>query len=79
VEVMANWPGLVKSDDPDFNDPRFQRRVEALWRPIPIVENVHEARLECGHEPLLLGDNPPRVGTKCFCGDCRDLQKEVKP
>ena len=69
---MSDWPGLVTHDDPDFNDPRFQRRVEEVWRPIPIVENVHEARLECGHQPLLLGDNIPEVGATCFCGDCRD-------
>jgi hypothetical protein len=68
----SNWPGLVKSDDPDFNDPRFQRRVEALWRPIAIVENIHGARLECGHEPMLVGDKVPEVGMMCFCADCRN-------
>lgn len=73
---MSDWPGLVSKDDPDFNEPRFQRRIVDLWRPIPIIENVHEVRLECGHEPLLLGDNPmPQVGMTCFCGDCRDAEK----
>lgn len=74
---MSDWPGLVSKDDPDFNEPRFQRRVIALWLPIPMIENVYEARLECGHEPLLLGGQPPQVGTTCFCGDCRDAEKAV--
>lgn len=69
----SNWPGLVSKDDPDFHDPRFQRRILRVWRPIPIVSNIHEAVLECGHRPLLLGDNPtPEAGLMIFCGDCRD-------
>lgn len=72
----SNWPGLVSQSDPDFNDPRYQRRIEKLWRPIPIVENVYEVILSCGHSPLLLGDNPtPELGMHVFCGDCRDKDK----
>ena len=74
---MSDWPGLVTTDDPDFTDPRFQRRVEEIWRPVPIVENIHEARLACGHQPLLLGDKVPEVGATCFCGDCRDAEKNA--
>lgn len=73
-----NWPGLVSKNDPDFHDPRYQRRIVKLTRPIPIpiVENIHEATLECGHEPLVLGDNPmPEAGMTVFCGDCRDEAK----
>lgn len=72
----SNWPGLVRQSDPDFNDPRYQRRIMKLWRPIPMIENIHEALLSCGHEPLILGDNPlPAVGMDVFCGDCRDKGK----
>lgn len=73
----SNWPGLVKQDDPDFSNPRYQRRIVALYRLIPFVENIHEVRLSCGHEPLLLGHDPmPEVGMWVFCGDCRDEEKK---
>lgn len=75
-----NWPGLVKKDDPDWNDPQFQHRIVKLVRPFPIVSNVHEVTLDCGHKPLLLGDNPqPKIGLMCFCGDCRDIAKGITP
>ena len=73
----SNWPGLVKNTDPDFYDPRFQRRIVSMRRVIPFVENIHEVLLSCGHEPLLLGDKPmPEVGMSVFCGDCRDEEKK---
>lgn len=59
-----------RSDEPLFSDPKFQRRVLAVFRPIAIVENMHEVGLECGHVPLLMGDAPPAVGDLCFCPSC---------
>ena len=59
-----------RSDDPACRDPRYQRLVIAVKRPIPFVENMHEAKLECGHEPLLMGGPVPVVGGLCFCPDC---------
>ena len=71
--MEGDWPGLIREDDPDFHDPRFQRRIVTVKRPIPIVSNMHDATLECGHSPLLVGDNPePKTGMMIFCGDCRD-------
>ena len=59
-----------RSDDPRYHDPRHQRRVVAVTRPIAFVENMHDIKLECGHEPLLCGDQIPQVGDMLFCPTC---------
>ena len=59
-----------RSDDPRFSDPRYQRRVLVASRPFSFIENMHELILECGHEPLLMGNNVPAVGDLCFCPTC---------
>lgn len=58
------------SDNPLYHDPRYQRRVLAINRPIAFVENMHELALECGHEPLLMGNDVPKVGDLFFCPTC---------
>lgn len=63
---------LVPDSDPRWKDPEWQRRVVRVRRPIEFVSNVNEVRLECGHEPLLLGDKVPAVGDLQFCPDCFD-------
>ena len=69
--MPTNWPDLYTSEHPLYRDPCFQRRIVKVWRPIPFVENVHEAALECGHEPLLLGgDHEPQGGESVFCPSC---------
>lgn len=75
----TNWPDTYRSDDPRFHDPRYQRRIISLRRVIEIVENVHEVTLECGHEPLFLGDSPkPEVGARCFCPECYKASEELR-
>jgi len=59
-----------RSDDPAYRDPRFQRRVVSVKRPIAFIENMHEAMLECGHEPLVMGDAVPEAGGLLFCPTC---------
>lgn len=73
---MDNWPNTYRSDDPRYRDPRFQRRVLSVHRPIPIVENMHQVKLECGHEPLFMGDQVPEVGGECFCPSCYERCRE---
>lgn len=71
--MPSDWPDLYSSEHPLYHDPRFQRRIVEVHRPIPFVENVHEAILECGHEPLLLGGNhEPEVGECVFCPSCAE-------
>lgn len=67
---MDNWPDLYRSDSAVYHDPRWQRRVVGRCHPVAIVENVIELKLECGHEPLAMGDNIPAVGALCFCPTC---------
>ncbi|HXA24434.1 MAG TPA: hypothetical protein VNW90_19275 [Acetobacteraceae bacterium] len=74
---MTDEPVIYRTDDPLTADPRFLRRVLAVCRPIPIVSNIHEVKLECGHEPLLLGGrSSPQVGDLSFCPSCYELAKE---
>ncbi len=70
---------LYRSDDPRYSDPRFQRRVLEVTRPVVIVENLHEVKLECGHEPTLMGDMVPKVGEMFFCPKCYEEADEIKP
>jgi hypothetical protein len=75
--MTDNWPGLYRASELPADQSEFLRRVLAVHRPIPIVENIHEARLECGHEPLLLGGKgPPEVGTLMFCPDCYEKARK---
>ena len=68
---MDEWDfPTFRSDDPRCHDPRFQRRVVGSYRPIPIVENIFDVTLECGHAPLVCGDAPPAVGSMLFCPQC---------
>jgi len=65
-----------RTDAAYTRDPRYQRRITAVRFPIPIVSNVYDVTLECGHEPLVLGDEVVVVGGLCFCPDCyEDAQK----
>jgi hypothetical protein len=68
---------LTRNDDPYFNDPRFQRRIVESHRAIPIVSNIHDVVLECGHSPLLFCTPDPKVGDMIFCPSCCEVQ--VKP
>lgn len=72
---------LYRSDNPITGDPRFLRRILAVRRPIPFVENIHEVKLECGHEPLLLGgQGEPPVGGLYFCPTCyEEMTKNERP
>lgn len=68
---MMDWPGLYRASDLPADQKQFLRRILAVRRPIPIVENVHEVTLECGHEPLILGGpGTPQVGVSIFCPTC---------
>jgi len=61
---------MVRSDDPRFQDPRFQRLILKTHRPIPFVENMHDVTLECGHAPLVFCTPDPKVGDRIFCPNC---------
>lgn len=74
----CNWPSTYRSDDPRYHDPQFQRRVVSVNRPIAFVENMHEVLLECGHAPLLFGDDVPAVDTKCFCPACYEARNKQR-
>jgi hypothetical protein len=65
-----------RSDDPRTHDPRFQRRVVSVFRPIPIVENMFDVTLECGHAPLAFNDSPIQVGSTIFCPSCYEQRGE---
>lgn len=66
---------------PAFHDPRYQRRVIAVTRPIPIVSNMFDIVFECHHSPLIFNDTPPRPGDLLFCPGCfyKDKTTEEKP
>lgn len=66
---------VFNSADPMFMEPRFQRRILATSRPIPIVENMHEVMFDCGHAPLMFCDHEPAVGDYVFCPDCYEAAK----
>lgn len=70
-----NW-STTNAQDPQFHDPRFQRRVVEVRRPIPIISNLHDVTLECGHAPLVSGVPGPKVGDMLFCPDCYDSIKQ---
>lgn len=79
---MSDLFGLThtKSDDPEFNDPRFQRRVVKVERPIPIIENMFDVVLDCGHSPLVFNDREVQAGQMMFCPECREAHHAtVKP
>jgi hypothetical protein len=65
-----------RDNDPRFNDPRFQRRVIDSFRPIEIVENMHDVTLDCGHAPLVFGLPGPKAGDMIFCPACADREKK---
>jgi hypothetical protein len=68
---MSDWDfPIMRSDDPRFHDPRYQRRIVATHRPIPFVENMHDVTLECGHAPLVFCTPDPKVGDMLFCPTC---------
>lgn len=73
---MTNWPNTYRSDDPRASDPRFQRRVVAIHRPIAIIENMWDVQLDCGHAPLFFSDTALEVGAQCFCPTCYENQRE---
>ena len=60
-----------------FYDPRFQRRIVAVSRPIPIVENMFDVKFECGHSPFLFADAAPAVGDCVFCPGCYEAAKKA--
>lgn len=66
---MSAWK-QYRSDDPRYHDPLYQRRVVEVRRPIAFVENMHEAKLECGHAAVLVGDQIPKDGDLLFCPKC---------
>lgn len=66
---------VFRSDDAEFSNPRYQRRIIAATRPIPIVGNMFDVKFDCGHEPLVFGDVEPTVGDSCFCPDCCEAAK----
>lgn len=59
-----------RNNDPLFHDPRFQRRIVSVARPIPIVGNMFDVVYECGHSPLIFSDAAPTVGASFFCPGC---------
>ena len=61
---------LTPTDTPEARDPRNQRRVVAVWRPVAFVENMHDVVLECGHSPLVFGTPGPNPGDMMFCPEC---------
>jgi hypothetical protein len=65
------------SNEPRFKDPRFQRRIIEVRRPIEIVENMFDVALECGHAPLVFGTPDPEVGAFIFCPNCAYPPKEA--
>ena len=73
---MENDFKTYRSDDPAYNDPRFQRRVVGSYRPIPIIENMHDVTLECGHAPLMFADKAPAAGELLFCPTCKEKAEE---
>jgi hypothetical protein len=70
----APWK-TIRSDDPQFHDARFQRRVIESHRPIEIVENMHDITLACGHSPLVFGLPGPKVGDLIFCPECSQIEE----
>lgn len=66
----TNWPDMYRSDDPRFHDPRYQRRIVSFFYPIPIIENMYDITLDCGHAPLMFRNAPPVVGDLSFCPEC---------
>lgn len=73
---MEDFTKVYRNDDPLYHNPRHQRRVLAVWRPIEPVENLHEVGLECGHVPVMMGDDVPAVGDMLFCPTCYEEGKE---
>lgn len=70
----TNWPDTYRSDEPIAQDPRYQRRIVSFYRPIPIIENMFDITLECGHAPLFFSNKPPAVGELSFCPDCAKVK-----
>lgn len=67
---------LTRADEPHTKDPRYQRRVTKVKRPIEFVENMWDVEFECGHSPLLFGPGL-KVGDMAFCPDCYDQRTEA--
>ena len=68
--IEPNGWSITRSDDPNFHNPRFQRRIIDTHRPIVFVENMHDVVLECGHSPLVFCVPDPRIGDTIFCPNC---------
>lgn len=75
---MSDGPRQYRSDDALFRDPRFQRRVVAIYCPIAIIDNMFDVTLECGHAPLLFSDAGLKVGEQCFCPTCYEEAEKAK-
>ena len=67
---MSDQFTVVNAADPRFHDPRYQRKIVGSYRPIPVVENMHDVTLECGHAPLVFVTPDPQIGATIFCPDC---------
>lgn len=67
---------VINTKDPQFHDPRFQRRIVEVRRPIEIIENMYDVKLECGHSPLIFGIPGPKVGDMIHCPDCYAMDME---